>query len=76
MNPHTLPNSVLSLVKVLAPLMHGAANSVPAAAEPLARNARAPGHAVTAALPISCISSGRVKARDVEAARRYYVDSQ
>jgi len=38
------------------------------------RGARRSSVANVAAHPISCVSSGHVRARDVEAARRHYLD--
>lgn len=69
MNLHTLPHSAFSF-------MNGVANGVSAATDASTRNVAAPARAVIAVQPVSCASSGRVKASDVEAARRYYVESR
>ena len=74
MNAHNLQQSVLALSKALAPLVGTHRNAKNGAAE-APTNAAKSGHATVVSQPFSCMSSGRVKAGDVAAARRYYVDS-
>ena len=74
MNAHNLQQSVLSLSKALAPLVGTHRNAKNGAAEAPADAAKS-GHGTVVSQPFSCMSSGRAKAGDVAAARRYYVDS-
>ena len=74
MNAHNLQQSVLALSKALAPLVgtHRHAKNVAAEAP---TDAPKSGQVTAVSQPFSCMSSGRAKAGDVAAARRYYVDS-
>jgi predicted lipid-binding transport protein (Tim44 family) len=74
MSLHILPQSILTLGKARSPLARAPSNVNRAAAKPLT-GADDSSDQAAPAQPFSCMSSGRAKARDVAAARRYYVDS-
>ena len=75
MNAHTLQQSVSALSKALAPLAGTHRNAKNGAAE-ASTDAAKSGHPTLVSQPFSCMSSGRAKAGDVAAARRYYADSR
>ena len=75
MNAHTLQQSVSALSKALAPLAGTHRNAKNGAAES-STDAPKSGHVTVVSQPFSCMSSGRAKAGDAAAARRYYVDSR
>jgi hypothetical protein len=74
MSTHSLPQSVLTWAKALSPLGRTRSNASLAATQRLTGSAES-GQQAPVQQPFSCMSSGRAKPSEVEAARRYYVDS-
>lgn len=72
MSLHILPQSVLAISRALGSI--DGVHAKKAAVQP-PTGAPDSGHPPVASQPFSCMSSGRAKAIDVEAARRYYVGS-